>query len=196
MATNAPAAAAACHISTRHHNIGVGGGSYNHTAPLRAQLSRHGHTLRASRARATRDVRSCPTAIRAARHHTNNPRLRHLHVQLVPSASPAPARATSCSLDATRPRPWRAPSSTHAYTTHTLRSSSSLVLTFLRARHFSPNPIATSNFLLSLPVCLLCLLLPPSLRCSCCAPAPTRSACPLPSCVSRNRAAHYSPLQV
>ena len=46
------------HISTRHYYTGVGGGSYNHTAPLRARLSRHGRTLRASRARATRSARA------------------------------------------------------------------------------------------------------------------------------------------
>ena len=71
LATNAPAATAACMFAfysldlARHHNIGVGGGSYNHTAPLRARLSRHGRTLRASRARATRSARA--TCARAQR---------------------------------------------------------------------------------------------------------------------------------
>ena len=111
----------------------MGGGSYNHTAPLRARLSRHGRTLRASRARATRSARAtCACAQRPSVLPATTPTTHDCVTYTCSSCHPHrphQPEPPSCSLDATRPRPWRAPSSTHAYTTHTLRSSSSLVLT-------------------------------------------------------------------
>ena len=75
----------------------MGGGSYSRCASLiRARRSRHD---RATHARAQR-----PSAAPATT-STIHDRV-YTHVLALPPASPAPARATSCSLAATHPRTW------------------------------------------------------------------------------------------
>ncbi|KAJ1273827.1 hypothetical protein BS78_05G014800 [Paspalum vaginatum] len=61
---------------TRQDYTGVVAALYSRAALLRARRFRHDRALRAASrpgdALRSRDVRSCPTAIRTARRHTNN----------------------------------------------------------------------------------------------------------------------------
>ena len=87
----------------------MGGGSYSRCGSLiRTRRSRHDHT---THARAQR-----PSAAPATT-STIHDRV-YTHVLALPPASPAPARATSCSLAATHPRTWRFHWAAHNSRTH------------------------------------------------------------------------------